>query len=352
MRAAWYESQGEARNVLVVGTMEDPLPGPGEVRIAVQRSGINPGDVKKRIDTFGVGMSYPRVIPHSDGSGTVDIEGDGVSSGLLGERVWCFGAQSYRPFGTAAEFAVVPLERVMRLPSTTSWDQGACLGIPGITAHRAVHVGGDVKGRVVLVQGGAGAVGMAAVAIARHAGARVIATVRSEADSAVARGAGASEVLRTDGLSPDEVVESVLALASDGVDHIVEVAFQANVAVDDRVLKLGGSIASYATNRSNPEIPFWNLVFKNARLYFLGSDDFPAEAKRRAAADLSDMLAHGWVGYPIRRVFPLDEIANAHELVEQGSPRGRVLLDLTGGAYQQGNEPDGRLRRPQVVAKR
>ena len=308
------------------------MPGPGEVRIAVQRSGINPGDVKKRSNAFGVGMPFPRVIPHSDGSGSVDAAGEGVSTAMIGERVWCFGAQSYRPFGTAAEFVVVPVGQVAQLPSNATWDQGACLGIPGITAHRAVHVGGEVKGRKVLVQGGAGAVGMAAVAIAKHAGAWVIATVRSEADSAIARGAGADEVLRTDGLGPEQIVESVLALTSDGIDHVVEVAFQANVAVDEKVLKLGGSIASYATNRPDPQIPFWNLVFKNARLYFLGSDDFPAEAKRKAAADLSEMLAHGWAGYPVGSVLPLDEIAAAQELVEQGSKGGRVLLDLTRGA--------------------
>lgn len=333
MRAAWYESQGKAREVLVVGTMEDPVPGPGEVRIQVQRSGVNPGDVKKRSNAFGVGMPYPRVIPHSDGSGTVDAVGVGVSSGLVGERVWCFGAQSYRPFGTAAEFVVVPIEQVTRLPSNASWDQGACLGIPGITAHRAVHVGGGIKGRVVLVQGGAGAVGMAAVAIAKHAGARVIATVRSEADSTIARGAGADDVLRTERLGPEEIVESVLAMASEGVDHIVEVAFQANVAVDERILKLGGSIASYATNRPNPELPFWNLAFKNARLYFLGSDDFPPEAKRQAADDLSELLALGWTGYPIARALPLDDIATAHELVEQGGQSGRVVLNVTEGVF-------------------
>lgn len=332
MRAAWYESQGEARNVLVVGTMEDPVPGPGEVRIQVQRSGVNPGDVKKRGNAFGVGMPYPRVIPHSDGSGTVDAVGVGVASSLMGERVWCFGAQSYRPFGTAAEFVVVPVEQVTRLPSNASWDQGACLGIPGITAHRAVHVGGGVKGRTVLVQGGAGAVGMAAVAIAKHAGARVIATVRSEADSTIARGAGADDVLRTERLGSEEIVDSVLAVASEGVDHIVEVAFQANVAVDERILTLGGSIASYATNRPNPVLPFWNLAFKNARLYFLGSDDFPPEAKRQAADDLSELLACGWTGYPIARVLPLDDIATAHELVEQGGQNGRVVLTLTEGS--------------------
>ncbi len=329
MRAAWYESQGEARDVLVVGTMEAPLPASGEVRIEVRRSGVNPGDVKKRSNAFGVGMPYPKVIPHSDGSGTIDAVGKGVPSGLVGERVWCHGAQSYRPFGTAAEFVVVPVGQVSRLPSNASWDQGACLGIPGITAHRAVHVGGDVEGRTVLVQGGAGAVGMAAVALAKYAGARVIATVRSEADSTTARVQGADEVLRTDGLGSEEIVESVLAVASGGVDHVVEVAFHANMAVNERILKQGGAIASYATGRPNPEIPFWNLVFKNARLYFLGSDDFPEEAKRRAADDLSELLTRGWAGYPIRRVLPLDEIAAAHELVEQGGRHGRVLLDPT-----------------------
>lgn len=127
------------------------------------------------------------------------------------------------------------------------------------------------------------------------------------------------------------MVEGLLALAREGVDHIVEVAFQANVAVDEQILRLGGSIASYATNKASPEIPFWNLVFKNARLYFLGSDDFQAKAKRRAAADLSEMLAHGWPGYAVGRVLPLDDVATAHELVEQGAREGRVLLDLTGG---------------------
>ncbi|MCA9753428.1 MAG: zinc-binding dehydrogenase, partial [Gemmatimonadetes bacterium] len=213
-----------------------------------------------------------------------------------------------------------------------SWDQGACIGIPGITAHRAVHVGGSVDGRVVLVQGAAGAVGMAAVAIAKHAGARVIATVRSDADSSIAHAAGADEVLRTDGRAPEQIVESILTLHSGGVDHVVEVAFQANLAVDEQVLKLGGSIASYATNRANPEIPFWNLVFKNARLYFLGSDDFPKEAKRDAADALSEMLAHGWAGYPIGHVLPLDQVATAHEIVEAGGRGGRVLLDPSGGA--------------------
>jgi NADPH:quinone reductase len=162
MKAAWYEKQGAARDVLVVGGMEEPQPSTGEVRIRLAFSGVNPGDVKKREDAFGIGMAYPRVIPHSDGSGTVDAVGEGVPREWIGRRVWCYGAQSYRPFGTAAQYTVVPLRLVVPLPDGVPLEQGACLGIPGITAHRAVHVAGSVAVKSVLVQGGAGAVGACA----------------------------------------------------------------------------------------------------------------------------------------------------------------------------------------------
>ncbi len=133
MKAAWYEKQGPAREVLTVGDMPDPSPGPGELRIRIAASGINPGDIRKRQDDFGYGMPYPRVIPHSDGAGQVDQVGDGVSSDWLGKSVWCYGAQSYRPFGTAAEFTVVPAAQTVPLPANVTMEQGACLGIPGIT---------------------------------------------------------------------------------------------------------------------------------------------------------------------------------------------------------------------------
>jgi len=145
MKAAWYEKQGAARDVLVVGEMDDPKSRAGEVRIRIAFSGVNPGDVKKREDAFGVGMPYPCVIPHSDGSGTVDAVGEGVSGEWVGRRVWCYGAQSYRPFGTAAEYTVVPLKQVAPLPTDVPLEQGACLVITGITAHRAVHVAGWVE---------------------------------------------------------------------------------------------------------------------------------------------------------------------------------------------------------------
>src|SRR5213592_3794789 len=144
------------RMSLIVGKMQDPQPQAGGVRIRIAFSGINPGDVKKRQDAFGVGMPFPRVIPHSDGAGILEKVGEGVSASRVDERVWCFGAQAYRPFGTAAEYVVVPAEQAVPLPDGISFEQGACLGIPGITAHRAVHAAGSVSGRVVLVQGGAG----------------------------------------------------------------------------------------------------------------------------------------------------------------------------------------------------
>jgi NADPH2:quinone reductase len=324
MRAAWYERQGPARDVLTVGEMLDPVPGAGELRIRVAASGINPGDLKKRQDAFGLGMAYPRVIPHSDGAGRVDKVGDGVPSTWIGRAVWCYGAQSYRPFGTAAELVVVPVDQVATLPESVSMDQGACLGIPGITAHRAVHIGGTVDGRTVLVQGAAGAVGLCATQLARRAGARVIGTVRSPSDEATARKAGAHEVLVAD----RELVARGRALAPDGVDHIVEVAFAANLETDLALLKTGGSIATYASDRASPNIPFWPLVFQNVRLLFLGSDDFPKSAKTAAAQDLNRALDAGWPGFDIGERIPLADIARAHELAEHPVRRGRVVLTL------------------------
>ena len=324
MKAAWYGKQGPARDVLVVGKMDDPEPRSGEVRIRVAFSGVNPGDVKKREDAFGVGMPYPRVVPHSDGSGTIDGVGEGVSRQWIGRRVWCYGAQSYRPFGTAAEYTVVPVKQVVELPGGVPLEQGACLGIPGITAHRNVHVAGSVQGRTVLVQGGAGAVGASAVQLAHQAGARVIATCRAESDQEIASRAGADEVLLTSG----NWAQRIRQLAPNGVHHIVEVAFGANIKIDVQLLAQGGSIATYATNTPMAETPVWQLVFVNARLFFVGSDDVPSEAKIKATRDINQALEAGWKGLDIAEVIPLDEVARAHELVEHPAKPGRVVVSI------------------------
>ena len=208
------------------------------------------------------------------------------------------------------------------LPETVPMEQGACLGIPGITAHRAVHVAGPIEGRTVLVQGGAGAVGACAVQLAHRAGARVIATCRSERDKEIASAAGADEVLLTD----EKLVGRIQELAPGGIHHIVEVAFAANLKIDIEVLAQGGSIAAYATNAPTTEIPVWQLVFVNARIFFIGSDDIPTEAKIEAIRAINQALDAGWQGLEIAERFPLDEIAKAHEFVEHPTKSGRVIV--------------------------
>src|SRR5438270_9265086 len=182
MLAAWYERPGPAAEVLQVGEMAEPEPGPGEVRVRVALSAVNPGDTKKRGDWLGYGMQFPRIVPHSDGSGVIDAVGQGVDRSRIGQRVWVYGAQSYRAFGTAAELTVVPAEQAVQLPSEVGDDVGACLGIPGITAHRAVFGDGAVAGKTVLVQGVLGAVGSVAAQLARRRGATVIGTVTHKSD--------------------------------------------------------------------------------------------------------------------------------------------------------------------------
>jgi NADPH2:quinone reductase len=304
--------------------MDTPTPGPGEIRIRIAASGINPGDVRKRQNAFGMGMPYPRIVPHSDGAGTIDRVGQGVPDEWIGRRVWCHGAQTYRAFGTAAQYVVLPLRLAVPLPAAASFEQGACLGIPGITAYRAVQVAGDLSGKTVLVQGGSGAVGACAVQLARRAGARVIATVRSAHGLDVAAESGADHVL----LMNDDLVHAVHSVAPQGVDHVVEVDFGANISLDLDLLALGGTISAYATHAETPHIPFWELLFKNVSIHLIGSDDVAADIKLEAAHAVNAALEAGWPGLHIGASFPLDQIAQAHEQVEQRTSAGRVVLTL------------------------
>ena len=323
MKACWYERAGPPEGVLEYGDIPPAEPGPGELRLRVHASGVNPGDVKKRQDAFALGLPFPRIIPHSDGAGIVESVGPGVTASWIGARVWGFGAQTYRPFGTAAEFCCLPVENVVRLPDHVTFEQGALLGIPGLTAHEAVHAAGPVSRKTVLVQGGAGAVGSIAVFLAKRAGANVIASVRKPVDEATARRAGADHVV----LGGASFVEQVLQAAPHGVDHIIEVAFGANIEDDVEILAPAGSIAAYASDRDAPTLPFWPLVFKNVRLYFLGSDDFPTERKRQAAVELTAAASEGWVGLPIVETYDLSQVAEAHARVELGGA-GRVVIKV------------------------
>ena len=327
MRAAWYERGGPAREVLSIGEMDAPRPAPGEVLVRLRASGINPGEIKKRADWMGFGIGYPRVIPHSDGAGTIEEAGEGVPPSRVGQRVWVWGAQSGRPFGTAAQYTTVPGARAVPLPAEVGFEAGACLGIPARTAHRCVFADGSVSGKTVLVAGGAGAVGGFAISFARLGGAEVVATVGSEEQVEEALGVGADHALN---YRADDVAARVAEITGgSGVDRIVEVALGRNLTLDAEVIALGGTIAAYASDADpEPRLPFWPLQFKNVTIRLVGSDDLPEGAERRAVEDIAACLEAGALRPHIALRLPLERIAEAHEAVEGGQSGGRVILDI------------------------
>jgi NADPH2:quinone reductase len=328
----WYDRQGPAAEVLQAGELPAAEPGPGEVRVRVTRSGINPGDTKKRRGWLGSAMPFPRVIPHSDGAGVIESAGEGADPARVGQRVWVFGAQSYRPFGTAAQLTVVPGQQAVGLPDGVSDETGACLGIPGITAHRAVFADGPVAGLTILVQGVLGGVGALAAQLAHWGGATVIGTVRQHADLERLEhleGAAAPAITHAVALDEPDPAAVIRGLAPAGVDRIIEVAFSDNVDLDAAVAKNQAVIAAYGTRGDRPEFPFWPMLFDNITIRLLGSDDFSADAKQQAAADLTTAARDGALSIPVDAVFPLEQAAQAHDRVDAGA-RGRVLLAIPG----------------------
>ena len=324
MRAVWYERQGPASEVLQVGELPDPEPGPGEVRVRVSLSGVNPGDTKKRRGWLGSAMPYPRVVPHSDGAGVVESVGLGVDPTRVGQRVWVYGAQSYRPFGTAAQLTVVPTQQAIDLPDKVPDEVGACLGITGITAHRTVFADGSVIGATVLVQGVLGAVGSLAAQLAHWGGATVIGTVRRSDDLKLVSTAAVAYALAFDQPDPAGLIR---AYAPEGVDRIIEVAFSDNIDLDAAVAKNNTVIAAYATRGDRPDFPFWPMLFDNITIRLLGSDDFSAASKQRAAVDLTAAAGDGALSIPIGTPLPLERAAEAHDRVDAGT-RDRVLLAI------------------------
>ncbi|MCW2805043.1 MAG: NADPH:quinone reductase [Propionibacteriaceae bacterium] len=324
MRAVWYDQQGPAAEVLQFGELPDPDPGPGEVRVRLRYSGVNPGDTKKRRGWLGSTMPFPRVVPDSDGSGLIDQIGPGVDQARIGQRVWVYNAQSYRPLGTAAQYTVVPSALAVDLPNEVDDETAACLGIPGITAHRAVFADGSVRGATVLVHGALGAVSSIAAQLAHRAGATVISTVRRTDDLARLTGPAMARAVALDVTDPASAIREY---APDGVDRIIEVAFSDNVDLDAAVAGNAAVIAAYATRADRPDFPFWPMLFNNITIRLLGSDDFPPEAKGQAAVDLTAAAQAGDLTIPIAEPLPLEQAAAAHERVDAGSRR-RVLLAI------------------------
>ncbi|MFD4675705.1 NADPH:quinone reductase [Lentzea sp. NPDC058450] len=325
MRAAYYKKQGPAHEVFQVGEVPTPQPGPDEVRVKVAISGVHVGDVGKRRGYWGSTMTYPRVIPHGDGAGTIDAVGSTVDPSRIGERVWVYLAQSYRPFGTAADHVVVPATHAVHLSDDVDLEQAAIVGIPGITGHRAVFAGGPVTGKTVLITGPLGGVGRAALAVARRGGATVIATVRHSSQIDEVQAAGAHHVVSLDSGDP---IAQIKAIAPDGVDRIAEIDLAGNATFDVEILKYNGVIATYATSDPEAPLPYWLLAFKNITVQYLSNDDFPEEANDQAAQDLTAALAAGDLHYPIAERFTLDHTADAQDAAEHTGAAGRVIIVL------------------------
>ena len=322
MKAAWYERNGRAKDVLVIGEMPDPGPVKGEVRVKIACSGLNPTDVKRREGTRGQNIEFPRVIPNSDGAGTVDAVGPGVNESWKGKKVWVWNAQWGRAFGTCAEYICLPEAQVAPLPQGADFAAGACLGIPAMTAHQALFSDGDVKGKSILVTGGAGAVGYYAIQMAKWGGARVAATVSSEEKAKLAKDAGADLVVN---YKSEDVAKKVLEFSPGGVDRVIEVDFGGNLSTSIQVLKINGAIASYASmGNPEPKLPFYTMMRRGIAIDLVFVYMMKPEERKRALADIGAMrLKHN-----IAARFKLQDLVAAHELQESNKVVGNIVIDL------------------------
>lgn len=322
MRAALYRATGAARAVLEVVELDVPEPGPGEVRVEISTSGINPTDWKSRAGLSGRPVPDGFQIPHHDGAGRVDALGPGVTGLVVGQRVWLYLAAFGNRYGTAATYTVVPAERAVPLPDEASDELGACLGVPAVTA--AHCLGGDparLRGQTVLVAGGAGAVGHYAIELAKHAGAQVATTVSSATKGELARAAGADLVLN---YQQDDVVERIREFAGH-VDRIVEVALGANIDIDVAVARPGTHIAVYAQERNAPQLPTYELMAANVTIRFaLLYTVSPADLAAATAWTSAAARVGGLSPLPVT-TFDLDDIVAAHLAVEDGAV-GKVIV--------------------------
>ena len=328
MKAFWYDRPGPAAEVMESGELPDPQPATGEVRVRVAVSGLNPTDIKRRQSGRELG-ALGRIIPNNDGAGIVDRVGAGVSEKRVGERVWLFGAQAMRANGTAAEFTVIPSRQAIALPGNASFEDGAGLGVPAVTAHRCVFADGPPKGETILVTGAAGRVGRYAVQFAKWAGATVIATVGSAEKAAHVKALGADHVLD---YTTDDMVAEIKSLTDGaGVDRVAETEFGANLGISAQIVKPGGVIVTYGSDRQpEPVMPFYalmygNIVMRPFTIYGMGAD-----AQDLAFADITTCLAGGVLRHLVGRRFAFENMVAAHQSLENGSVFGSPLVDVGG----------------------
>lgn len=329
MRAAFYTRCGPAAEVLELGELPLGEPAAGELRVRLRASGVNPSDVKTRAGLRNPVPAFARVVPHSDGAGVIDAVGPGVDARRVGERVWVWNAGWQRADGTAADAVVLPAAQAVRLPEAVSFEAGACLGIPALTALHGLQRDGGVAGQRVLVAGGAGAVGHYAVQMARLLGAaQVLASVSSADKAAVARAAGADACID---YRREPLAERVLALTGGGgVDRVLEVDAAANLAADLGCVRRGGRVVAYGSGAPSVAVPFFPALLRQLRLDFFIVYELAPDDRALAETQLQAWLDAGALRHRVAEVLPLAEIARAHALVEAGRTLGNVVLRIDG----------------------
>ena len=325
MKAAWYNSFGSAEEVLNIGEFDTPEPGAGEVKIRVYASGVNPSDTKKRLGANPALLDDGPVIPNSDGAGEIISVGEGVSSSRVGERVWVYNAQYGRQLGTSAEFVCLPSEYAIILPDSADYSAGAMMGIPAMTAHRCVFSDGAVDGQTLLITGGAGRVGYYAIEWAKQNGSTVIATASSENSREQCVKAGADYVV---GHPSDETVSEIMDYTEGKkIDRIIEGDFGANLLPVLDILKTSGTIATYSSMTDmNPSIPFIIIMFMDITIRMVLVYAMPDQAKEHAAKDITAMLSQDSFTNRVASEFSLDNISDAHKMIESGKAYGSVII--------------------------
>ena len=327
MKACWFDAFGSAQDVLQQGDWPTPEPNPDEVLVQLHTTGVNPSDVKKRAGAFPDLLDSGPVIPHSDGAGVITAVGEGVSPSRLGERVFVYQAQYGRQLGTAAENVALDSARAPVLPDNASFELGACIGIPIMTAHRCVFADGPVANQLILVTGGAGRVGYYAIQWAHRAGARVIATASNEQDATACREVGAEAVVNH---REPEWGQAVLDLTGgQKVDRVIDVEFGANLPELLQCVRIGATIATYSsTVVPEPALPFRTMMFMDLTVRMVIVYAMPEEAKAQAVADTRRALTEGGLQHRIAQTLPFEQMAKAHEVIEEGSVRGCVVVTI------------------------
>jgi len=326
MKAVWYTKTGKAADVLKVGELDDPVLVAGEVLVKIKASGINPSDVKTRAGARG-DLQFPRVIPHSDGSGEIIGVGEGVDKNRIGEKVWIWNGAFGRANGTCAELISLPEFQAVKINNDVSYGSAACMGIPASTAYYGVLANGSVKGKTVLISGGAGAVGFYGIQIAKLSGANVITTISSDEKAEIANIAGADKVIN---YKNENILEEIMEYTeNDGVDRIFEVEFGGNLPINEKIIKPNGVIAAYGSMAEmEPKLPFYNLMFKGVKIDTFLIYSIEKKFREEILNGLSELLNQNSLKHMISKTYSIDDIVNAHVAMESGSVIGNIIIEI------------------------